>query len=92
MVVSYYLQQQQEDIEEEERNETLHQTKLSSISISLIRLHEYAYLSCSQVEFQRTIDQIYAYPTVSYSMSLHGNTLIALLLHRILQIATNKSI
>ena len=23
-------------------------------------LHEYAYLSCSQVEFQRTIDQIYA--------------------------------
>ena len=55
-------------------------------------LHEYAYLSCSQVEFQRTIDQIYAYPTVSYSMFLHGNTLIALLLHRILQIATNKSI
>ena len=40
MVVSYYLQQQQEDdIEEGERNETLHQTKLSSISIFLVRLH-----------------------------------------------------
>ena len=34
MVVSYYLQQQQEDDIEEERNETLHQTKLSSISFS----------------------------------------------------------
>ena len=35
VVVSYYLQQQQEDdIEEGERNETLHQTKLSSIQFS----------------------------------------------------------
>ena len=39
VVVSYYLQQQQEDDIEEERNETLHQMKLSSIIIYLVRLH-----------------------------------------------------
>ena len=39
MVVSYYLQQQQEDDIEEERNKTLHQTKLSSKYHFLVRLH-----------------------------------------------------